>query len=134
MSIHSTVIDGANFCRDLLKQYVHEEMKTLKMSGVVEVDESLSRRDKQSTYSSWAHRSDSVRSTVSDMSSIHSIPADKLAHRLKSIREEGAPKSNTGPPLSSELAPIIDVLLSKPDFQKTMKIYDSLPRSENFRS
>lgn len=41
MCLHSTVIDWCNFLRDVIKQYVFDEMQTLQMSGIIEVDESL---------------------------------------------------------------------------------------------
>lgn len=47
MAVNTTIIDWANFVRDVLKQYVFEEIGMLKMKGIIEVDESLfGRRNK----------------------------------------------------------------------------------------
>lgn len=36
-----TIIDWANFVRDVLKQHVYEEIQVLHLKGTIEVDESL---------------------------------------------------------------------------------------------
>lgn len=90
-----------------------------------------SRSASHSRHSSWPHTTDSVRSSISELSNVQSNPIERLTDRLKTIREEGLPKANTCPPLSEELAPIVELLLEKPDFHKTMKLCEKLPRPEN---
>lgn len=56
---------------------------------------------------------------------------DLLTRRLQAMREEGAPKPVTGPPLSEELAPVVDVCIQKSDFAKAMKTCEKYPKPSN---
>lgn len=56
---------------------------------------------------------------------------DSLTARLNALRAEGLPKPITGPAISEELAPILNGVLNKSEFVKTMKLCDKYPRPAN---
>lgn len=56
---------------------------------------------------------------------------DALTARMNALRAEGVPKPLLGPPISEDLAPILNVFLSKSEFIKTMKVCDKYPRPSN---
>lgn len=66
------------------------------------------------------------QASVGDMGTV-----DSLTARLNALRAEGLPKPVTGPAVSEDLAPILNVFLSKSEFVKTMKLCDKYPRPSN---
>lgn len=56
---------------------------------------------------------------------------DSFSARLKALREESIPKPLSGPPISEDLAPILNVFLAKSEFVKTMKVCEKYPRPAN---
>lgn len=56
---------------------------------------------------------------------------DPLTARLNALRAEGVPKPITGPAVSEDLCPILNMFLSKSEFAKTIKVCEKYPRPDN---
>lgn len=59
---------------------------------------------------------------------------DLLTARLNALRAEGLPKPITGPAISEDLAPVLNVFLAKSEFAKTMTVCDKYPRPVNLEN
>lgn len=59
---------------------------------------------------------------------------DILTARLNALRAEGLPKPITGPAISEELSPVLNLFLAKSEFAKTMKVCEKYPRPSNIEN
>lgn len=67
----------------------------------------------------------------SNQSQIVDNQPDPLTARLNALRAEGLPKPDSGPPISEDLAPVLNGFLAKSEFVKTMKLCEKYPRPSN---
>lgn len=58
---------------------------------------------------------------------------DQLTVRLNALRAEGVPKPVTGPVVSDDLVPILNLFLAKSDFTNKMTLHDKYPRPDNIQ-
>lgn len=59
------------------------------------------------------------------------VEGDILTRRLQALREESEPKPVTGPPLSDDLALVVDMCVRKSEFLKMMKTCEKYPKPSN---
>lgn len=73
------------------------------------------------------HRADGTQRDLN----IDQGEVDSLTARLNTLRAEGLPKPVTGPGISEDLAPVLNVFLAKSEFAKTMSVCEKYPRPSN---